>query len=64
MFLPPFLYMSLGIYVKFSWLYPRNTLIGSYGTQMFNCTRYDSLAEAQMKLQWPLAPAENVDKMY
>ena len=28
MFLPPFLYMSLGIYVKFLWLYPRKHLLG------------------------------------
>lgn len=39
-------------------------LTGSYGTQMFNCIQYDSLSEVHMKLQWPLGPGENVDKMY
>ena len=43
----------------------QKTLTGSYSTQIFKCTRYDSLSEVQMKLQWPLAtPGENVDKMY
>lgn len=65
MFLPLFLYMSLGIYVKFSWLYPRNT-------HLLGLTRYTDVQLytiwltfwGQMKLQWPLAPGENVDKMY
>lgn len=30
---------------------------------MFNCTLCDSLSELQMKVQQPLAPGENVNKI-